>query len=172
MEAWVAWKERWLAAICGIHRSQAGSIRRRTVRLRDRELGQNVVEFALVLPLLLTLMLGLINIGLMVNSQIILTYAAWEGARVGATLDVGQGEGDAEIVAAVLASLTGLTDIGRVEVEISPTEDERAILAWPGPRGQTLSVRLTYAFTASLPLQIELNLEASAVSRMEYSNPP
>jgi hypothetical protein len=121
---------------------------------------------------LLILLLGLINIGLMVNSQIILTHAAWEGARVGATLDVVQGEGDAEIVAAIQASLTGLIDPGSVEIEISPTEDERATQAWPGPRGQTLVVQLTYAFDASLPLKVELDLEASAVSRMEYSNPP
>ena len=172
MEAWVAVGARGLAAGSGIHRSQSGSSMRPISKLRKLVQGQNVVEFALVLPLLLLLMLGLINIGLMVNSQMILTHAAWEGVRVGATLDVVHGEGDAEVVAAIRASLTGLIKPESVEIEIAPTEDERASQAWPGPRGQALSVRLSYAFTASLPLQVELNLEAGAVSRMEYSNPP
>jgi Flp pilus assembly protein TadG len=43
--------------------------------------GQAIVEFAVVLPILLLLMLGLINLGVLINAQIILTQAAWEGAR-------------------------------------------------------------------------------------------
>ena len=39
--------------------------------------GQAIVEFAVVLPILLLLMLGLINLGLLINAQIILTQAAW-----------------------------------------------------------------------------------------------
>ena len=58
--------------------------------------GQAIVEFAVVLPILLLLMLGLINLGVLINAQIILTQAAWEGARAGTTLNPSWGEGDAE----------------------------------------------------------------------------
>jgi len=44
---------------------------------------QAVVEFALVLPLLLFLLVGLIELGIVLQAQIILTNAAWEGARAG-----------------------------------------------------------------------------------------
>ncbi len=172
MDTWMEGRERWPAASSGIHLASSGTSSRPRPRPGYPEEGQNIVEFALVLPLLLLLMLGLINIGLLVNSQIILTHAAWEGARVGATLNVVEGEGDEAIVTAVQASLAGLADPENVDIAITPTEDERAAQSWPLPRGETLSVQLSYTFTASLPLQVELNLEASAVSRMEYSNPP
>ena len=42
---------------------------------------QAVVEFALVLPLLLFLLVGLIELGIVLQAQIILTNAAWEGVR-------------------------------------------------------------------------------------------
>ncbi|GAA1889756.1 hypothetical protein GCM10009715_39470 [Paeniglutamicibacter psychrophenolicus] len=43
--------------------------------------GASAVEFAIVLPLLLTLLLGIIEFGFLFNQQISLTQAAREGAR-------------------------------------------------------------------------------------------
>lgn len=43
--------------------------------------GQSIVEFALVLPLLLTIMLGIINFGLICYNYITVNEAAREGAR-------------------------------------------------------------------------------------------
>lgn len=43
--------------------------------------GQSIVEFALVLPLLLTIMLGIINFGLICYNFINVNEAAREGAR-------------------------------------------------------------------------------------------
>jgi Flp pilus assembly protein TadG len=57
------------------------SQRRRPARGRDRERGAAAVETALVLPLLLLLICGLIDIGRMLNVQISLSAAAREGAR-------------------------------------------------------------------------------------------
>lgn len=48
---------------------------------RDTE-GQSLVEFALVLPILILLILGMIEFGWILNGQITLTSAAREGARV------------------------------------------------------------------------------------------
>jgi len=44
--------------------------------------GQSLVEFALVLPFLLVLILGMIEFGWILNGKITLTSAAREGARV------------------------------------------------------------------------------------------
>ena len=131
-----------------------------------------MVEFGIILPVLLLLLLGLVNVGVLVNSQIILTQAAWEGARAGATLDVVNGEGDAEIFSVIEAGIQGLSDPGVVRVEISPDEATRQGMPSPAPRGDALSIRVEYPLTVLLPLQIELTLRAEAVSRIEYSNPP
>jgi Flp pilus assembly protein TadG len=134
--------------------------------------GQAVVEFAIVLPVLLILLIGLINLGFLINTQIILTQAAWEGARTGATLDPTSGEGDNEIIGAVQSALSGLTDPSVVGITISPDETARAAMSWPKPRGEPLTVDLSYPLNLSLPVPISVQLGASATSRIEYSNNP
>jgi len=142
-----------------------------TVR-KKRWHGQAIVEFALVLPVLLLLMLGLINLVLLINSQIILTHASWEGARAGATLDPSQNEGDANIQGAVQNSLIGLVDPLRVLIVIDPDEADRKAMTDPLPRGHSLKVSLIYPISLALPMPISLSLTAEATSRIEYSNPP
>jgi hypothetical protein len=134
--------------------------------------GQAVVEFAIVLPILLLLILGLVNLGVLVNAQIILTQAVWEGARAGATLDPSTEDGDAIIQGAVRAALSGLTDPDAMTLEIAPSEAERDAMPWPKPRGEPLTVRLEYPTTLSLPFPLTVRLRAQATSRIEYSNPP
>lgn len=53
-------------------------------RLRANEEGQSVVEFALVLPLFLGLVMALITTALVVYSYILVVSGANQGARVGA----------------------------------------------------------------------------------------
>jgi len=50
--------------------------------LRRDSKGQSLVEFALVLPFLIILILGMIEFGWILNGKITLTSAAREGARV------------------------------------------------------------------------------------------
>jgi Flp pilus assembly protein TadG len=49
---------------------------------RSCEAGQSLVEFALVLPVLLLILLGIIQFGAVFNSLITLNAAAREGARL------------------------------------------------------------------------------------------
>ena len=51
-----------------------------------RERGAVIVEFALVMPLLVMLLLGIVSAGLAYNRKIDLTHATREGARYGATV--------------------------------------------------------------------------------------
>ena len=52
------------------------------------ENGQSVVEFALVIPLLLIIILGILEFGWILNAQITLTSAARESARAAAVSTV------------------------------------------------------------------------------------
>jgi hypothetical protein len=133
---------------------------------------QAVVEFAIVLPVLLLLILGLVNLGVLVNSQIILTQAVWEGARAGATLDPSTGDGDDQIRGAVRSALSGLADPDAVAITISPTEEQRQTMDWPKPRGEPLTVNLEYPLSLTLPFPITVTLRSQGTSRIEYSNPP
>lgn len=53
----------------------------RHIRTGDNERGAAAVEFALVLPVLVLLLMGLIEFSILFNTQISLTNAAREGAR-------------------------------------------------------------------------------------------
>jgi Flp pilus assembly protein TadG len=55
-------------------------------RSQQRERGAVLVEFAIVLPLLIGLVLGIISFGTWYNNKLNLSTAAREGARYGATL--------------------------------------------------------------------------------------
>lgn len=52
------------------------------LRHYEEEAGQALVEFAIVVPVLLLLVMGLIQFGFIFNGQIILTSAVREGARL------------------------------------------------------------------------------------------
>jgi Flp pilus assembly protein TadG len=138
--------------------------------LATRSRGQSVVELAITLPVLLLIMLGLINLGILMNSQIILTQAAWEGARAGATL-ANPANGDAEIIGAVQAALTGV-DVSRVQIDVDPAHGEfPRDQPGPLPRGHPLTVRLEYPLSMTMPFPVVVTVRAEAVSRMEYQNP-
>ncbi len=143
-------------------------LRQREVRPGTR--AQAIVELALVLPILLLVILGTVNLGWLVTSQVILTHAAWEGARAGATLSDPE-NGDEEIVGAVLRAAAGL-DGTRLVTQISPSQDEYPRnQPWPLPRGHALTIRLQYALALHLPVAVTVPLRAEAVTRMEYQNP-
>ena len=56
----------------------------RTHRAARREGGAAALEFALVIPVLLLLVFGIIEFGFMFQAQLALTHAAREGARLAA----------------------------------------------------------------------------------------
>ncbi len=57
------------------------------MNLRKNEKGQAMVEFALVVPIVLLLLLGIIEFGWLFNGQITMTSAAGVGARMAALPD-------------------------------------------------------------------------------------
>lgn len=55
----------------------------RVFKIKKNDEGQSLVEFALVLPILLLLIMGIIQFGLVLSGYVTISNAAREGARVG-----------------------------------------------------------------------------------------
>ncbi len=130
---------------------------------------QTLVEFALVLPILLLLMVALINFGVIMHAQIVVTNAAWEGARAGATI-VNPAQGDEEIIGAIHQASYGVNP-DNLEIDIDPEQDEAPRnQPFPAPRGESLTVIVSYDIQLTFP-DINFPVSGKAVTMMEYQNP-
>ena len=99
-------------------------------RYKKHESGQSLVEFALVLPILVMLIMGLIEFGWIFNGQITLTSAAREGARAAVVSeDIGS--------AADAATQAVLRHIQVSSVTVDE-EDEDAVTVTEGVDGELL----------------------------------
>ena len=106
-------------------------------RRRPRRRGQALVEFALVAPLLLLLILGLIDFARAWNVYQVLTDAAREGARNAVVQN--QTMAEADVVAIVEAAL------GRASLD--PDKTTITITGFGSGQGNPTSVRIEYEYT-------------------------
>ena len=118
------------------------------------ERGQATVEAALVLPLITLLLLGVVQVGLVVRSEVLVTHAAREAARAAAV--------DADPKAAMRAATTSSSlDATRMTVHVQGRD---------GP-GSRVQVEVTYAAPTDVPLVGSLlgdvTLHATATMRVE-----
>lgn len=117
--------------------------------------GQTTVELALALPVVAVVALGLVQVGLIVRDQILVTHAAREAVRAAAVSD-----DPLEAQAAAERGATGL-DPDRLRVAVVRREEP----------GGSVEVRVTYRAATELPLigplMGDADLQASAVMRVE-----
>lgn len=165
---------------------------RRRVR---RDQGAAAVEFALVVPLLLALVFGIINFGLIFATQISLNSAARDAARAGVVQALG-GSGMSCSAIAKLARNSGGTigssakDIGVTvtapdgttscsiaagQATDTPTVSGSASATLCSGSGTLTSpqlvVRLSYAYSSPVPLVPPTSMDLTSVGRFqcEYS---
>lgn len=100
-------------------------------RLVKNERGQSILEFALVAPLLLILMVGIFDFGRVYSTYLNMNMATQEAARIGSL-----GASDAEI--RQMAQDKSVVDPALLEVDIDPSEGEGR------KSGDYLHVQLTY----------------------------
>ena len=107
---------------------------RRLIGTRDR--GAAAVEFAIMLPLLLLLVFGIIDFGRALNAQVTITQAAREGARLTAL-------NQPNVASRTQAAATGLSGVGVTVWSACP--------AGSSPTANA-DVKVTYAFTFITPI--------------------
>ncbi|OGJ52259.1 hypothetical protein A2335_02180 [Candidatus Peregrinibacteria bacterium RIFOXYB2_FULL_32_7] len=123
---------------------------------------QALIEFAITLPILILIAIGIISIGYMLTAQQIITHAAKEGARIGAqTNDNAQINGTIE---AIIKSFD--SDLTRTKINIDPQDQNSP----DRQRGNTLSVEITYEIPFQIPIFSEntLKVNAKSLARIEY----
>jgi Flp pilus assembly protein TadG len=127
------------------------------------ERGQAIVEFALVVPLLLVLVLGVVLVAEIGVARLALEHGAAEAARTGALTN------DDELIRSTAAAAVAPLDAASVKVIIEPTESEGARSATP--RGSLLRVRLRYAIPVPLGFVglPRLVVEGAAARRVEWT---
>jgi Flp pilus assembly pilin Flp len=110
-------------------------------RARD-EHGQTAVEFALVAPILIVLLLGIIQIGIAFHDYVTITDAARAGARQAIVARFGPGNFDAA-KQAVRNSAPGLDQVKLIPQVTDPS----GMTA-----GSLVTVTVTYPYAIDIPL--------------------
>ena len=113
---------------------------------RRRARGQALVEFALVMPIMMVLLMGIIELGRAWNMKQVLTDAAREGARLAVVADPTLATSAATKVAVRLRVDSMISRAG-----MDPTRDR---VEFPTPQdslktgsGRTITVRIAYPFS-------------------------
>ena len=135
--------------------------------------GSNLVEFALVLPLLLVLMFGIVDFGLALFDKAVITNAAREGARTGVVFRAPP-LSNAGLTAEVQAAVTRYCST--YLVSFGPATNTTTV-SWvrAGAQfssGDTLTVQVNYPYhyvvmSKLIPSLGTLNLRSISVMRFE-----
>ena len=103
------------------------------------EKGQSLIEFSIILPLLLLVVMGMVEFGMMLNSYLAINNAAREGARAGIV-----GCSDVEIESIVITASPVLNTENLI-VTVTPDYASRN-------SGDTLTVRVVYNYHLTVPI--------------------
>lgn len=121
--------------------------------------GQSMVEFALVLPIIIILLVGIFEFGQIFNAFLQINHASREGARVGALRGT-----DGEIETVVRASASTL-DQAQLAVIVTPAIGSRT-------RGNSVTVEIEYDYQVVVGLigdviSDNVNLTTQTTMRVE-----
>jgi hypothetical protein len=127
-------------------------------KLLHKDKGQALVEMALILPVLLLLLFGIIEFGRIFSAGLMVNHGAREGARLGAV-----GAADSAIVSRVQNSVA--LDTSQLTVTVTPVEDERK-------RGGEIQVQVRYPVLIYAPFisvftGSTVTVEGNSVMRVE-----
>lgn len=128
-------------------------------RKLKNENGQSMVEFALIVPLLLLIIVGIIEFGFMFSGYLTLTNASREAVR---TISLGRSDS-----AAILRANDTIVNLDKDQmlVKIDPSDAARE-------QGDSVTVTITYDYTFLTPFMEaifggDFQIEVSTTMRVE-----
>ena len=133
--------------------------------------GAAALEFALVFPVLLLLLVGMVDCGLLMSTQAVVANAAREGARTAALSN--DGVAGAKAVATAIAGLPNAKDAGTtVKVDCFDVSDKPCVLSDSKPdTGGTVIVTVNYPHSWVSPVILgfsrTITLRAQSSMRIE-----
>ncbi len=129
-------------------------LKRITRRKGEREGGQSLVEFTLVLPIFLLVLFAIVDFGMAFHAWIAVTNSAREGARLGAV------RGSATEIEQRVWDTAGTLEQGKLTVDVTNAE---------GDPGDSVIVDVSYAYTLMTPLAGLLNLVSAGTIGVDDS---
>lgn len=114
---------------------------RNLIRIKkfDNNKGQALVEFAIVLPIILLLIMGIVQFGMMLNTYLEVQNASREGARAGI---VGSTDSD---IQTLITSTSPTLDPHDLTITVTPNQSSRI-------SGGTLTVMVSYNYELTVPI--------------------
>ena len=133
---------------------------------RTKERGAAIVEFALVAPVLIMIMMGVVQLGLLLHQQQGIHAAAREGARNGSF----PGATETEIEAAVALALNGINLANAPVITITPTNASGIPCDETIPGADSVTVNVQVAAVLDIPFLAgqNVNLTGEGTFRCEY----
>lgn len=101
--------------------------------------GQSLVEFSIILPILILVVMGILEFGMMLNTYLAINNAVREGARIGS---IGGTDTDIRNTIAVTSPTLGASDL---TINITPVGVNRK-------SGDTLTVAVQYNYHVVIPI--------------------
>ena len=148
--------------------SEAGDRRpstRRRIGARPNRNGQSLVEFAVVLPIFLLLLAGIVDFGLGLYSQMTVINAAREGARLGVVQP-----GDITAIEDRVDAMAGGLDLTQLDVAITCERPAgSSFVACANPKwqsGDAVVVNVNYDYRMIWPLAFGNRIGLSSTVQM------
>lgn len=121
--------------------------------------GQSMVEFVLILPVFLLLLLGMVDMSRILTANFVIENASRNAARIGVVSN-----SDADIVNAITTSTSNL-DASNLSYSITPSQSSR------GP-GDALTVTINYTVDINTPIVSNIigtsvSIEGETIMRVE-----
>lgn len=147
---------------------------RRPGRSLGRSRGQALVEFALVIPIFLLILAGMIDFGSLLYSRMSVINAARSGAQYGSTTLIGSALGGSPtaIQSRVSSVATGLVSAGDVSVVCLERPGSTVVCsgsAWEA--GDAVSVTVTYPYHPRFPLLFGSVMNVTSTVQMVVFDP-
>jgi hypothetical protein len=139
---------------------------------RSREDGAQAVEFALVLPILLLVLFGIITFGIIFAQQLALGNATRQAARFGVVGErtCGQIVAEAQANAVTLAMPSPSEDVDiTVNREGIPCSSDSMVPCAGSDPGDNVEVKASFVSAPLVPLLGDVTLDSTGVFRCEFS---